>query len=293
MKNLKYILCLFLVVGLLTSCQEDDYAVGDLIAPSNIQVTVDIVGADATNPNGDGSGEVNFIATADNAISYQYVYNGEIRPAPAGEQSFSFATLGLNTYAVTIIAFGRGGISSSKTVEVEVLSTYSPPADLLTMLTADSSRTWKIAADVNQHFGLGPIGGDPFQYYGAAPGDKTSSGMYDDRYTFNIDGTFTHDVGADGFVFGRKGLIDELGGSGGVVNGDDIEQYPYASYTASWSLSAPGGEETISLSGLGFIGYYIGGSHKYVIYSRSANEMVLKSADGNGTFDWWFRLIPE
>ncbi|GGK14853.1 hypothetical protein GCM10007962_06370 [Yeosuana aromativorans] len=293
MKTFKYFLISLLGLIAVTGCQKDDYAVGDLIAPSNIQVTVDIVGADATNPNGDGSGEVNFMASADNAISYQYVYNGEIRPAPAGMQSYSFGTLGLNTYAVTVIAFGRGGISSSKTVEVEVLSTYSPPADLLTMLTADSSRTWKIAADVNQHFGLGPIGGDPFQYYGAAPGDKAATGMYDDRYTFNIDGTFTHDTGADGFVFGRKGLIDELGGSGGTANGDDIEQYPYASYTASWSLSAPGGVETISLSGLGFIGYYIGGNHKYVIFSRSANEMVLKSADGNGTFDWWFRLIPE
>ncbi|MGZ0015766.1 hypothetical protein [Yeosuana sp. AK3] len=61
----------------------------------------------------------------------------------------------------------------------------------------------------------------------------------------------------------------------------------------NWSLSAPGGQETISLTGLGFMGYYVGGDHKYQIYSRSANEMVVKTADGNGQFDWWFRLIPE
>ncbi len=292
MKNLKYILGVFLAL-LIFSCQEDDYQVGDLIAPSNIQVTVDIVGADATNPNGDGSGAVNFLVTADNAISYQYVYNGEIKAAPGGKQNFTFSVLGLNKYAVTAIAFGRGGVSSSKTVEVEVLSLYEPPADLITMLTADSERTWKIASDVQNHFGLGPIGGDPFQYYGAAPGDKANSGMYDDRYAFNVDGTFTHDTGADGSVFGRKTLIEELNGPGGTPNGDDIEMYPYASYNAIWSLSAPAGVETISLSGLGFMGYYIGGNHQYIIYSRSANEMVLKSIDGNGGFDWWFRLIPE
>ena len=292
MKNLKYILGVFLALIVFT-CQEDDYEVGDLIAPSNIQVTVDIVGADATNPNGDGSGAVNFVVTADNAISYQYVYNGEIKAAPGGKQNFTFSVIGLNKYAVTAIAFGRGGVSSSKTVEVEVLSLYEPPADLITMLTADSERTWKIAAEVQNHFGLGPIGGDPFQYYGAAPGDKADSGMYDDRYAFNVDGTFSHDTGTDGSVFGRKGLIEELNGPGGTANGDDIEMYPYASYTGIWSLSAPAGIETISLSGLGFMGYYIGGNHQYIIYSRSANEMVLKSIDGNGVFDWWFRLVPE
>jgi hypothetical protein len=293
MKTFKYFLTGLLGLILINSCQEDDYEVGELIAPSNIQVTVDIVGADATNPNGDGSGAVNFVITADNAISYQYVYNGEIKAAPGGKQNFTFSVLGLNKYAVTAIAFGRGGVSSSKTVEVEVLSLYEPPADLITMLTADGERTWKIAADVQNHFGLGPIGGDPFQYYGAAPGDKVDSGMYDDRYVFNIDGTFSHDTGADGSVFGRKGLIDELNGPGGTPNGDDIEMYPYASYNGIWSLSAPAGVETISLSGIGFMGYYIGGNHQYIIYSRSANEMVLKSIDGNGVFDWWFRLIPE
>ncbi len=314
MKTFKYFLLGLLGLILGTSCQEDNYEVGDLIAPviefnqtefdncinsgtcfeTNFgDITIIYEGRDIDNLNGDGSGVVRFEANVANAVSYQFIYNGEIKSPVGGGVTYSFAVLGLNKYAVTVLAFGRGGISSSKTVEVEVLSLYEPPADLITMLTADSQRTWKIAADVQNHFGLGPIGGDPFQYYGAAPGDKANSGMYDDRYTFNVDGTFTHDTGADGSVFGRAGLIDELNGPGGIPNGDDIEMYPYDSYTGIWSLSAPGGDETLSLSGLGFMGYYIGGNHQYIIYSRSANEMVLKSIDGNGGFDWWFRLIPE
>ncbi|NCO64138.1 MAG: glucan endo-1,3-beta-D-glucosidase [Flavobacteriales bacterium] len=292
MKNLKYILGVFIAL-LVVACQDDDISVGDLIAPSNIEIQVDIIGSDATNPNGDGSGSVNFTATANNAISYHFVIQNQTKLAVAGSVSHDFTLLGLNTYPITVVAFGSGGISSSKTIEVEVLSLYEPPADLITMLTSDASRTWKIAAEVQNHFGLGPIGGDPFQFFGAAPNDKAATGMYDDRYTFNIDGTFTHNTGADGLVFGRKVLIEELAGPGGVPNGDDIEQYPYASSTENWSLSAPGGQETISLTGLGFMGYYVGGDHKYQIYSRSANEMVVKTADGNGQFDWWFRLIPE
>ncbi|MFG6685315.1 glucan endo-1,3-beta-D-glucosidase [Mariniflexile sp. HNIBRBA6329] len=293
MKNFKYIIGVFLTfLMLFTSCQDDNVEFGDLIAPTNIQLSVDIVGADATNPNGDGSGTVNFTATADNVTAIHFVVQNTTKLAPGGVISHDFTQLGLNTYPVTVIAFGTGGVSSSKTFEVEVLSTYSPPADLLTMLTADSQRTWRIKAEAKPHFGLGPVGGStPFEWYSAGANDKVGTGMYDDRYTFNIDGTFT--AVTNGTVFGREVLIDELGGSGGTADGADILNYVYGDYTEQWSLTAPGGVETISFTGLAFVGYYTGGNHKYIIHSRSSNEMVLTTTDGNNGFNWWFTLVPE
>jgi hypothetical protein len=296
MKKTTNILSVLLIAVLLfTSCQEDNLAFGEIVAPSNIEVTVTYIDDDTESPApGLGSGEIKLSATADNATAYHFVVQGQTKLQKSGSASHTFTTLGTNTYAVTVVAFGTGGASSSKTIEVEVLALYEPPADLLTMLTSNSSRTWKIASDVNKHFGLGPVGGaTEFEYYGAAPGDKAVSGMYDDRYTFNVNGTFTHNVGADGFVFGRDPLINELGGSGGTANGADIEQYTFGSYTAQWVLTAPGGVETLSLTGIGFIGYYVGGNHSYQIFSRSADEMIVRTTDGNGEFDWWFRLIPE
>ena len=74
------------------------------------------------------------------------------------------------------------------------------------------------------------------------------------RFIFNIDGTFTHitnntnddpTTDVSGTVFGRDGLIDEIG-TGGTVNGADVENLPYDDYTSSYSLIAPGGVETIS-----------------------------------------------
>ena len=53
------------------------------------------------------------------------------------------------------------------------------------------------------------------------------------------------------------------------------------------------GIETLNLTGIGFLGYYVGGNHQYQILSRSANEMVVKTTDGNGQFDWGFTLIAE
>ena len=302
MKNIKNILGLFLFLALLMSCQEDDRTIGEIIAPSNIEITatyLDDTDEDgkidnATEAPGLGSGLVRFTASAKNATAFHFVIQGIKGLQKDGVLSHNFTLLGTNTYAVTVIAYGTGGVSTSKTIEVDVLALYEPPAELVTILNGNSSRTWKIASEVDKHFGLGPVGGTfNAEWYGAGPGDKADTGMYDDRYTFNADGTFTHDVGPDGFVFGREVLIDELGGSGGVVNGADIEQYVYDSYTANYSLTAPGGLETINLSGLSFVGYYTGGNHKYQIHSRSANQMIIKTTDGNNEFDWWFTLIPE
>ena len=33
-------------------------------------------------------------------------------------------------------------------------------------------------------------------------------------------------------------------------------------------------------------------NHKYEIFSRSANEMLIRTTDGNTEFDWWFILVP-
>ena len=75
----------FLSIFLAFSCQEDDKAFGDLSAPTNLNVDVAIQGVDTANPYGDGSGIVTFTATADNAISYRYVFSdGTSQNAPSG-----------------------------------------------------------------------------------------------------------------------------------------------------------------------------------------------------------------
>lgn len=293
---------LFLIFSILlifTGCEPEDPGVGELISPTNIEITADIVGQDDANPNGDGSGVVNFSAEADNAISYRFVYQSNEQTSSNGTASFIFSNLGVNSYTVNVIAYGTGGISTSQTITVEVLATYSPPPDLLNKLVGDGNRTWRIKSEQSGHFGLGPVGGNvPTEWYGAQPEEKATVGMYDDRYIFGQDGTFTFITNAtndedgtdtSGTVFGRVNLIDELGGSGGTVNGADVENLPYEDFQETWTLIAPSGVETIVLSGNGFIGYYIGGSQTYEIFDRSVpNELVLRSTDGNGEFDWWF-----
>ncbi|UOB16792.1 glycoside hydrolase family 16 protein [Abyssalbus ytuae] len=304
MKKLKLILGVFFLMVIVSSCEDDDKSIGEIITPTNLVVTPEIVGQDTDNPNGDGSGEVIFTVKADNAISYRFVYNDVTYHAPLGSASIVFSNLGVNTYTVTAIAYGTGGASSSSTISVNVLATYSPPADLLQKLVGSGSKTWRIKSEKSGHFGLGPVGGTtPTEWYGAGPDEKAGLGMYDDRYIFSSDGTFTHitDNTNDnpteditGTVFGRVDLIDELNAGPGTVNSADVENYAYHDYSENWIIIAPGGVETITLTGLGFIGYYTGGDHRYEIFDRSVpGELLLRTTDGNNEFDWWFIITSD
>ena len=296
MKNIKYKIAIFFSALLIfSSCQEDDAEVGSIIAPSNIEISVTYIDDGAESPApGLGSGEVMLSATADNAISYHFIVQGQTKLQKSGSITNIFTTLGTVTYPVTVIAFGAGGASTSKTIDLEVQALYEPPADLIEMLTSNNSRTFRIDTSVPNYFGLGPVGTTRLGEFFPNGGDpnKDGVGMNDDRYIFNIDGTFTHITNGD--VFGREGLINEIGGPGdGTPDGADILNYSYADYTGFWTLTAPGGVETLTLSDSAFIGYYIGGDHSYRIFERSANGFSILSTDGNNEFDWNFILVAD
>jgi hypothetical protein len=82
--------------------ESDEHSFGDIVAPSNIQVTADIKGQDADNPNGDGSGVVDFTVTAENAISYKFVYNGMEQLQADGTTTMNFTSLGVNKYIIDV-----------------------------------------------------------------------------------------------------------------------------------------------------------------------------------------------
>ncbi len=108
MKNLKYSIGILLSMALIfSSCQDDDFTVGDLITPSNIQLVSTYIddGVESTAP-GLGSGVVEFTASATDAISYHLVIQGATVLQADGVLSHSFTLLGPNTYTVTVSACG-------------------------------------------------------------------------------------------------------------------------------------------------------------------------------------------
>lgn len=118
--------CLLFTVFILVSCSSDGGSGGNSteIKPSNLTITTEIVGANLQNPNGDGSGVVNFSITAKNANSYKIALgNGEIVESTTGVFSYTYIASGTNTYVIYVSAYnGANFVSASKTIVVYVPS---------------------------------------------------------------------------------------------------------------------------------------------------------------------------
>ena len=277
------------------SCEEEDYQLGAVKAPSNVTITAKIIGLDTANPNGDGSGTVNFTAAGTDVLTYKFVdHLGEEKLSPTGMMTYNFSTVGTHDYTIGLIAVGAAGLTTNSSVTVKVVATYSPPAQLVAALTTGK---WRVYKEAGGHMGVGPSDGGNPDWWSANPNDKASTGMYDDRYTFEADGTFTFDVGADGQIFGKADPMDtDLGGPNGQERNGDAEytNFPYSTFAAKWSISAPGGVETLNITGLGFVGFYVSvaGTHNYTILKRSDNEFVLRTK-GFDTNGWFWKITNQ
>jgi hypothetical protein len=129
MKNIKniYIVLLSMTIAFL-GCQEKEYEFGDIIAPSSIVINAEVIGQDVNDPdlaNGDGSGTVKFTVSADNASSYVYYFNGVAVASPSGILSKRFSKVGTNIYTVVVNANGTGGVSTTKSMDIEVYSSFT------------------------------------------------------------------------------------------------------------------------------------------------------------------------
>ena len=148
-------------------------------------------------------------------------------------------------------------------------------------------------SEVANHFGLGPPGGVvTCEWYGAGPDDKVGTGTYDDRWTFNSDGTLNHMT--NGTIFGRSAQVyADLGNNGtGSEDGADVLNYEYADYTENWNIIDPG-QISIKLTNNAFFTYYTGGSHTYELWDYNENELYIRTVDGAGEFTWWMILVAE
>lgn len=293
---------------LMANCQADNYSFGSLESPSNLQIKVEIVGKTASAPNGDGSGKVKFTTTADNAISYKYIYGDGITDnSPGGIAEHAFTTVGVNTYTVTIVASGKGGITSNTTVDVTVLSNFSDDksTQLLTGGTA-AGKKWYVAAAEKGHLGVGPntdnAGENYFPlWYQAAPFEKSVTCFYDGDYTFAlVNGKIEYKQNNKGNTFFNNSYKSVAGGT----NGGDDQCLPYSTEgtkivalspsTSFVSKNPDASKQTtgtmMNFSDGGFMGYYAGAT-QYEILSISENRMVVRFVQANNTGLAWYQTF--
>ena len=280
MKNIKYKLGIFLSLTLLfSSCQDDEGEVGNIIAPSNVTISFEIVGADASNPNGDGTGVVNFKTTSDdNVITYRYDFgdNTDVKVASSGVISHQFSLTGLNTYSVTVMASGVGGITSTSTVNIDVFSSFEDEEakDFLTG-GEGNNKTWYWAADKPGNIGLGPNTVQPggehtwSQWFSSSAWLSDKLCMYDAEFVFSqsVDGDVTFEQ-LKAIAYTPGDYASSIGVAGNTCHGLDVAPsltgVKKVSFSPSNSIATLDAVNptyrgtTINISDNGFMCWYVG-----------------------------------
>jgi hypothetical protein len=304
-KTLNNLVKFLVLLVLVTGCQDDDKTFGNLDAPTNLEFNYDIVGKTTEAPNGDGTGNVKLRATADNAISFKYIFpDGSETTVAGGEYTKRFTKTGVNSYEVTVIAYGKGGVATSGTFMVEdVLSNFEDP-ETAEFLTGTGTKVWYWAAATPGHLGVGPNNTDPTQnaapiWYSAAPFEKAgspdSSCLYDNKLTFKMDnGIIKYTLDNGGNTFTNADFTDDLGVPSGAdlcipydTSGERVVVLEPANSVVDPAVST-GTQFTITNNG--FLGYYIGQS-TYEILSISENQMVVRAVMGGNPAIAWYHIL--
>ena len=287
MKYCKHLVVLFLVLGMLNSCEEDDqqsYAFQEISAPTNLSAIFDI--------SDDDTGTVSVTPTGEGASVFQIFFgdteNEEATEAAPGEMVTH--TYGEGEFTLKIIGVGATGLTSELSRVVTI--SFTPPSDLavditvsatnsyeitvaptaanatvfdvyfgdvvdeepttimsgetanhtyaaagdydvkvvargvssvtvestqtvnikdpVTITTEDLIGTWVMAPEAGS-LGVGPAPGDISWFAIDEAGVTTRACYFDDTYTFNEDGSFVNNLGAESWIEGWQGGSDACG----------------------------------------------------------------------------------
>lgn len=290
------------LVGL-CSCTEKD---NQITVPSDLSLDIEIVGQSGDEPHGDGSGEVKFIARANNAVSYEFELNQDtILNSSSGEVTHIFKDSGVNDYQVVLRAFGAEGQSIKTTSVFTVLSRFNG-LQIRNLITGGSSKTWYIAAAIPAHLGVGPAIGDGMDtpgYYAATPfekaGDYISACFYSSELVFSLEGQdITYELKNNGSTFFHADYAPQYGGEAG--QDQCLDYNPGAAKTVKFSPAISGipyGQSTgveINISDDGFMGYYTGTSQYEVLTIDQTSMHVRSIMRSDPSLAWYlkFTTIP-
>lgn len=308
MKNILKLKSLFFAGLLLTiGCSEQDYELGELSAPTNIVVETELTGQDEDHPYGDGSGEVQITVTADNAIAYKIDYGSTASTnyVPfSGQTTRRYTRTGVNTYMLSIVAYGPGGTATNITHEITVESVFTPEPEIISALVGDGSKTWVVDPSTAGHFGVGPWSNSSVipEWWSASVNEKVGSAdcFYTATFTFAQEGenNFTLDVNTPDGAFTKTGDLTTLPG---IPDSGEEGCYDYGGGTSDFSFipsstglpaSTPSTQTSILLAGIDtFIGY--GALQKeYEILEISPDELYLRAQGTETGNAWYLRLVP-
>jgi len=302
--NIKHLLVIIVLLITIGSCEKTTYTMGDLTAPSDVVITTSVVGQDATHPNGDGSGNVKITVTAKNALSYKVDYDANdpltLVYLETGSITKKYTNLGLNTYRITAVAYGKGGTSSTVTKDVTVRSDFTVDPAIVTNLTGGTSKTWVVDKSVAGHFGVGPWSGSFVpEWWSASINEKVNccNCFYTATFKFSKDATtglYSLQVTSPDGAFTKTGSL--AGGLPGIPASGDEGCYNYSGGTSSFSFiptstgTTASTPSTLTAIQLGGVNTYIGYGavlKEFEILTSTPTSMYLR-VQGTETGNAWY-----
>lgn len=293
----KSFLALFLLAFVFSSCKKAEYSIGDIITPSGLAMTTVVVGADAANPFGNGTGKVDITVTAANALSYKIDFGDGTAPqmVPTGAIQYRYGSPGTAEYYITVNAIGTAGVMSTLTKKVKVFVNFQIPPTILANLTNGSSKVWQTDHDAPGHFGVGPNTEFAPIWYSATPNSREAC-AYDDDITFSKDANDNVKMSIDnkGASFSIGAATAFYGFSGGdgcyAINTGGLRSLIFMDATSN-STPAQSTRIQFTVPGNGIINFGTGGT-TYEILSITDTQMHLRNigVDGNS---WYQKLIKK
>ena len=113
MKTKTLLVLTVMFLSFLSCSSSDNNEDNEPKTPTNLSITGVKVGADGNNPNGDGSGIVNFTITATNATSYRVLINNETIELTQNTFSYTFTERGTHSYNIIVSAYNAAGFAST------------------------------------------------------------------------------------------------------------------------------------------------------------------------------------
>lgn len=286
-------LVLVAAVALLAGCEKKEYSFGDFKTPADLTLTATIAGVDASNPNGNGTGNVLITTTAKNAITYNIDFgDGKTQTVPSGTINYKYNNPGTFDYTITVNAVGTGGVVSTISKKITVFVAFEIPAEIVQNLTGGSSKIWMSDKDEAGHFGVGPNNEFAPIWYSAGPNSRDAC-SYDDEITFSKDANnnifMSVDNKGQSFSIGASTAFYGFGG-GDACLGVTTTGTKKLAFMDATSSSTPAVSTRIQFDvpGNGLIIFGTGGT-TYEILSLTATTLHLRNIgiDGNS---WYQKL---
>jgi hypothetical protein len=298
----KYILQILLVaiavvIGF-SSCKKTAYEFGAIKTPTNLTLVATPKGITSTLPNGDGSGKVDIVATATDALSYTINYGDgttDENLVPSGKitHAFTAGNTGLYNFTVTVNAIGTGGATSTLTKTISVYILFQLDPVMIQNLTNGSSKIWITDKNAVGHFGVGPATDFGPTYYAAAPNTREAC-AYDDEITFSKDASNNMFINVDNkgqsFIIGAATSSYGLSGGDNCYNITTIGVKPLA-FSPATSASTPAVSTRIQFKvpTNGILNFATGVNSVYEILSLTSTTMHVRNIGADG-LSWYQKL---